>query len=85
VTHAVLFRPTAEKALGKLDKEVRARVLDAVRALAGESRPDGCKKLKGKLRGAYRIRVGDWRVLYVVDDKAKTVLIEDIDKRGDIY
>ena len=43
------------------------------------------KRLKGKLRGKYRLRVGSFRVVYLIDEKRKVVVIESIGPRGDIY
>lgn len=59
------------------------RVRDALRALAEEPRPAGCKKLQG--REGWRIRVGDYRVLYTIDDAQKTVEVVHIGHRRDIY
>jgi mRNA interferase RelE/StbE len=52
--------------------------------LADEPRPAGCRKLAG-LDDAWRIRVGDYRIVYVVDDLARTVTVTRIGHRRDIY
>jgi len=51
--------------------------------LADEPPPDGCKKLRA--RNGYRIRVGDYRVVYSVDDNQITVVVVRIGARGDVY
>ncbi|WP_448573903.1 type II toxin-antitoxin system RelE family toxin [Trichothermofontia sp.] len=70
-------------AISDLAEDNYKRVRDAIRALAEESRPSGCKKLKG--REGWRIRVGDYRVVYDIDDEAQTVLIVHIGHRRDVY
>ena len=53
-------------------------------ALAGNPRPAGCKKLKG-YKDQWRVRVGDWRVLYIMDDAAKRVTITRVAHRREVY
>lgn len=62
---------------------VRKRVVTAIRELAEDPRPDGCKKLKA--RDGYRIRVGNFRVVYTVGDGRITVVVIKIGARGDVY
>ena len=62
---------------------IRKRVVAAIRELAEDPRPDGCKKLKAE--DGYRIRVGDFRVVYTVDDGRITVVVVEIGARGDVY
>ena len=52
--------------------------------LADNPRPAGCKKLKG-YKDQWRVRVGDWRVLYIIDDAAKLATITRIAHRREIY
>lgn len=63
---------------------MQRRVLRAVEPLAHEPRPSGCRKLEGG-DGAYRIRVGDYRVIYTVDDAILVVAIERVRHRGEVY
>ncbi len=53
-------------------------------ALAGDPRPRGCKKLEG-YRDHWRIRVGDWRVVYIIDDAARVVTVTRIAHRREVY
>lgn len=78
ITHDAL------RALAKLDKPVRRRVQAAIDALGEQPRPPGVVALQG-LRGAYRIRVGDYRVIYTVDDGRLVVLVIDLSHRREIY
>jgi mRNA interferase RelE/StbE len=56
-----------------------------LRALATDPRPVGCKKLKGKREFLWRIRVGDYRVIYDIQDKIRVVEIREVGDRKDIY
>jgi mRNA interferase RelE/StbE len=82
--YAVSFRRSAEKDLRRLDATVRLRVMRAVETLAREPRPHGCRKLEGG-EDAYRIRVGDYRVIYTVDDAVFVVAVERIRHRREVY
>ncbi|WDZ92182.1 type II toxin-antitoxin system RelE/ParE family toxin [Nocardiopsis sp. HUAS JQ3] len=62
---------------------MRKRIVEAVADLADDPRPDSCKKLKA--RDGYRIRVGDYRVVYTVDDGQITVVVVKVGARGDVY
>ena len=75
----------AKKAYEDLSPIVRPRIGAAIKNLSVNSRPQGCKKLSGKLSGIWRIRVGDFRVLYEVRDKTREVVILDIGPRRQIY
>ena len=63
---------------------MRGRVADAIDLLATTPRPDGCVKVQG-LENTWRVRVGSFRVLYEVDDKASTVLVVGVGNRKDVY
>lgn len=60
--YTVVLTKTAQKQLDKLPNQIADSLLDTIEQLAEEPRPDGCKKLKG--RSGYRIRQGDYRILY---------------------
>lgn len=74
----------AEKELEDLPTKAAERIMAAIRALAAEPRPRGCKKLLGK-KNTYRIRVGDYRVIYEVHDKEVVVLVIRISHHKDAY
>ena len=78
--YKVNFEKSAQKFLDKQPKPQRLRLYKAIYKL-----PDGTdiKKLKGQ--ELYRLRVGDYRVLYTIDDGIKVITIENIDNRGDVY
>jgi mRNA interferase RelE/StbE len=74
----------ALRALAKLDKPVRRRVQVAIDGLGENPRPSGVIALQG-LRGAYRLRVGNYRVIYTVDDNRLVVLVVELGHRREIY
>lgn len=80
--YRLLLGPRAQKDLDRLVGETLMRVREALASLAGTPRPKGCVKLS---TGAWRIRVGDIRVLYDIDDKARTVDVLRIKHRREIY
>jgi mRNA interferase RelE/StbE len=75
---------SAERDLRRLDRPVKNRIVTAILALASDPRPHGCLKVKSE-EGVWRIRIGDWRVGYTVDDDASEVLVFKIAHRSDFY
>ena len=82
--YAVEFRRSAEKDLRRLDPMAQRRVLRAAENLATNPRPDGCRKMQGS-ENAFRIRVGDYRIVYTVDDAVLIVAVERIRHRREVY
>ncbi len=82
--YELTFRPTAIRSLRKLDRQILVRIKAAAEALRDDPRPAGVKMLTGS-HGLLRIRVGDYRILYAVDDDRCVVRIADVGHRGDIY
>lgn len=77
------FRPAAIRALRQLDAAIVGRVRGAIALLASEPRPPGSRKLSG--RDAYRVRVGDYRIIYTIDDPKRTVVVVLVGHRSDVY
>lgn len=79
-TYKIIFEKAAQKFLDKQDKNKRLRLYKAIYSL-----PSGTdiKKLKGY--NLYRLRVGDCRILYTIDDAIRLIDIQNIDNRGDVY
>jgi mRNA interferase RelE/StbE len=84
VTYRIGWRPRARKAFLALDKPVRRRIGEAVEALAADPRPAAAKMITGA-HGVLRIRVGDYRVLYTIDEGQLIVLVLDAGHRSEIY
>lgn len=81
----VLVKASAAKELeGAGTQRDRRRLVEAIGALADEPRPHGCEKLSGS-RDRYRIRVGDWRVVYAIEDDVLTVWIVKVGHRREVY
>ncbi len=79
-TYKIIFEKEAQKFLERQDKSARMRLYKAIAML-----PEGndIKRLKGC--DLYRLRVGNYRVLYTIDDEIRLIDIETIDNRGDVY
>ncbi len=84
MTYSIQWRPRARKAFLSLDKPVRRRIGEAVDALAADPRPAAAKMITGA-HGVLRIRVGDYRVLYTIDEGQLIVLVLDAGHRSEIY
>ena len=82
--YAVEVKPSARKELKALPDNVLSRVVTKLEALGHTPRPAGCKKLKG-YKNQWRVRVGDWRLVYIVDDGAKVVSVTRIAHRREVY
>lgn len=78
------WRSSARKDLNRLDRQVAARILLAINALTNNPRPPGVKRLKGAAN-LWRIRVGDYRVVYVIEDDRLVVLVTAVASRGAVY
>ena len=83
MSYEVFILRRAQKELAALPKTDYERMRDAVVALAENPRPTGCKKLTG--REGWRIRIGDYRVLYDINDQTLTVLVVSVAHRRDVY
>ena len=82
-SYKIGFRTSAEKELRKLPAADLPRLIERISALAGNPRPQGSQKLSAEEK--YRIRQGDYRIVYSVDDRENAVLIVKIGHRKDIY
>jgi mRNA interferase RelE/StbE len=82
--YTVTLNRPAQKEIRSLDAGVRARVIEELRALAGEPRPPGCRKLVGA-RNRWRVRVGDYRVIYTIEDADRVVRIVAVRHRSKAY
>jgi mRNA interferase RelE/StbE len=82
--YAVEMKPSARRELEKLPARLIERVFPRLEALGLQPRPAGCKKLKGG-RQEWRIRVGDYRVVYTIDDAKLRVSVTRIRHRSEVY
>jgi mRNA interferase RelE/StbE len=74
---------SAQKQLAKIDKSDQQKIIACIENLSHNPRPFGCKKLTG--RPAWRIRVGNFRVIYEIEDQRLRILIVTIGNRRDVY
>ena len=82
--YSVVFTRSARRELERLEAGVARRIISRVEALAEAPRPRGCVKLQGAT-DLWRIRVGDYRVIYSLDDDAHLVDIRIVRHRSDVY
>jgi mRNA interferase RelE/StbE len=81
--YTILIERYAQKQIMKLDKKAIPIIKSAIAALADNPRPYGYKKLKGE--EAYRIRIGDYRIIYEIDDDKIIVTVVSVGHRKNIY
>lgn len=84
MAYEIVIQASASKALRNLDRVPRRRVAAAIDALASDPRPHGYKPVVGQ-PNAFRIRVGDWRVLYEIEDDKLLILVVKIAHRSTVY
>lgn len=83
MTYQVELRPAAVRALKQIDHHHRDRVRGAIALLAQDPRPPAAKALQG--RPGLRIRVGDYRIIYTIDDNILVVAVIALGHRGSVY
>ena len=83
-SYHVSLTASAEKELHRLPAQMVARIMPRLEGLALAPRPAGCKKLTGG-DNEWRIRVGDYRIVYEIDDRARTVDVTRIAHRREVY
>ena len=83
MTYQVILPKSARKELDRLPDDVAGRILARLAGLATNPRPADCKKLKG--RDAWRIRVGDYRVIYEIHDRVLQIIVITVGHRREIY
>ena len=81
--YRILVRKTAADELARIPKKDLRRLVERIRSLGEEPRPYGCQKLSAQER--YRIRQGDYRIVYSADDTGRTVEIFKVGHRSEIY
>ena len=82
--YAVDIKPSARRELEKLSDSLVARLVPKIEGLAANPRPSGCRKLRG-YKDLWRIRIGDYRIVYIIDDGRKIVSVTRIAHRRDVY
>lgn len=83
MTYSILLAPPAERQLRSLTDLVQKRIVKRLKSLRENPRPQGTKKLTGE-EDLYRIRDGDYRIIYTIQDKELIVLVVKIGNRKDV-
>jgi mRNA interferase RelE/StbE len=79
----LLIKPSAVKELEELPRKDRMRIAQKIQELAVEPRPHGCEKLSAEEK--YRIRQGNYRIVYSVNDREQAVLVMKVGHRKEVY
>ena len=82
--YAIDTKPSARRELENLSDSLIARLVPKIEGLAANPRQSGCRKLRG-YKDLWRIRVGDYRVVYIINDDRKMVTVTRIAHRRDVY
>lgn len=83
--YGIFIKASAEKEIRRLPRSVRERITSTILNLRDDTRPSGVRKLKGQDEEGWRIRVGDYRVLYQIDDGQRQVTIFRVGHRREVY
>lgn len=83
MSYTIEILRSAQKRLAKIDRQDQAAVLSAIRNLADTPRPIGCKRLSG--RPAWRLRIGNYRIIYEIYDDRLIILVISVGHRSEVY
>lgn len=83
MSYRVILPKSVQKELNRLPDDIAGRILDALSELKEQPRPPGCKKLRGE--SAWRIRIGDYRMIYEIHDKVLQIIIVTVGHRREVY
>lgn len=83
MTYRIELRPAAVRALKHIDHQDRDRIRGAIALLGEDPRPPGARALRG--RPGFRVRIGDYRILYTVHDDVLVVVVVTLGHRRDVY
>ena len=84
MAYRIEIQRSAEKELEALSLTLQARIFKAIDGLAGDPRPNGCKKLSGA-KNAYRVRIGEYRIVYEIYDGVLVVIVIRVAHRREVY
>jgi mRNA interferase RelE/StbE len=82
--YSLEIKQSAQKELDALDDALFSRIDRRILALVDNPRPSGCKKLKG-YKDQWRIRIGDYRVIYIIEDSTMIVTVTHVAHRSEVY
>jgi len=82
-SYSIEIKKSATKEMAKLPKIHLQRIVTKIQSLSTKPRPDGCKKLSADEK--YRVRVGDYRILYQIEDKQLIIYVVKVRHRKEVY
>jgi mRNA interferase RelE/StbE len=85
MTFKIFYSSSAEKFLEKLEKQISKRILDKIEKLSENPVPSNSRRILGNKELIFRIRIGDFRVLYNINHQENKIIIININKRAKIY
>ena len=83
MAYQIRFGKRVRKEIARLPRQDQARILVSIKALAEDPRPAGCQPVKVAGAGTYRLRVGDYRVIYLVLDDEQVVIVARVARRSE--
>ena len=83
--YSVEMAPRCEGQLAKIPKDIRELILDRIEVLGFNPKPHGVEPLQGSDKGLYRIRQGDYRIVYCIQDQKLLVLVVRVVHRKEVY
>ncbi|MEX0778015.1 MAG: type II toxin-antitoxin system RelE/ParE family toxin [Phycisphaeraceae bacterium] len=84
MSYGLILKPSAQKQLRRLSKPLQSRIIDKLSEMQTAPRPAGAVKLTGA-SAAWRVRVGDYRIVYEIDDAAQRLVVTIIAHRREVY
>lgn len=85
MTYSIEISTSAAKALGTMEKANRLRIVGAIELLGVDPRPPGATMLRGGEHGRWRVRAGDYRIVYTIEDDRLLVLVLRVAHRREVY
>lgn len=82
--YRLILKPVAQKDIARLSRSLQKRIVDHLAEIERNPRMPGSVKLTGT-KATYRVRVGNWRIVYEIDDVGQTVLVTIVAHRRDVY
>ena len=83
-SYSITFARSARKELQRVDVATARRILARIEALAANPRPRGCRKIRGR-RDLWRLRIGDYRVVYSIEESTRVIDVIVVRPRGEAY
>jgi mRNA interferase RelE/StbE len=84
MSYQIFIKPAAQRQLKKLTRTVQQDLITRIESLSANPRPLSCKKLKGR-QDQYRLRSGDYRIIYSIEDASLIVKVIKVGHRRDVY